>query len=152
HEHTTGRDASPLTHREPREDDAVIGANVLLEFEGACRNVEIESLEQLPGRYNYFLGNDASKWRTDVPGYSAIRYHGLYPGVDVVVRDGSGSFEYDLVFEPGADPAQIVVRCEGTNSIEVDQEGSLILHTAAGPLTQRRPDTHEVEPDGVCRT
>jgi hypothetical protein len=132
-----------------REGECTQGANLVLTFEGASPDISIEGIDQLPGRYNYFLGSDPSKWRTEVPSYTSIRYRGLYPGVDMVVRDQDGRLEYDLILDAGADLAPIVVHCEGADSMEVDEEGSLVLHTAAGDVTQRRPDTHEIGPGGT---
>src|ERR1700693_4729041 len=33
---------------------------------------------------NYFLGNDASRWRSSVPNYGRVRYAGLYQGIDLI--------------------------------------------------------------------
>src|SRR5262245_33536198 len=84
-------------------DDAITGANVFLSFEGASIDVVVEGIDPLHGRYSYLIGNDPSRWRTDVTGYSSIRYRGLYPDIDVVVRDHEHTLEYDLILEPGAD-------------------------------------------------
>ncbi|MEW6745192.1 MAG: hypothetical protein AB1486_20765 [Planctomycetota bacterium] len=138
---------SPKVARQPGNN--IRGAHVFLTFEGASPDVVIEGCERLPGRYNYLLGSDPSKWRTDVPGFASIRYRGLYPGVDMVVRDGGGRLEYDLILEPAADIDAITVRCEGGQSLRLGEGGALILETAAGPLQQCRPCTYELGPDGT---
>ena len=38
--------------------------------------------DALPGKSNYFIGNDRTKWRTDIPNYGRVRYHDVYPGID----------------------------------------------------------------------
>src|SRR5262245_60965927 len=58
------------------------GVAVRMTFAGA-REPELIGEDQLPGRHNYFLRNDPSRWRSDVPLYGAVRYQGLHPGVDV---------------------------------------------------------------------
>src|SRR2546426_6077837 len=40
--------------------------------------------EELPGKANYFIGNDPSKWRTDVPTYAKVQYTNVYPGIDLI--------------------------------------------------------------------
>ena len=40
--------------------------------------------EELPGKVNYFIGNDPKKWRTNIPTYAEVKHKGLYPGVDLV--------------------------------------------------------------------
>ncbi|MEW6747536.1 MAG: hypothetical protein AB1486_32795 [Planctomycetota bacterium] len=146
---STGPMASPLSDREVLPDgEPTTGANLFLTFEGASPGVTIEGLEQLPGRYNYFLGNDPSRWRTEVPAYRSIRYHRLYPGVDVIVRTEQDQLEYDLVLEPRTDLAQIIVRCEGASDLFIDEGGTLVIDTAAGRLEQRKPRTNEISSPG----
>src|SRR5580700_7963579 len=48
------------------------------------RQPAISGTKQLPGKTNYFIGNDPKKWHTDVPSYEAVCYRGVYPGVDVL--------------------------------------------------------------------
>ena len=45
---------------------------------------EVVGLEELPGKSNYFIGNDPAKWRTNVPHYAKVQYKDVYPGVDLV--------------------------------------------------------------------
>jgi hypothetical protein len=40
--------------------------------------------DPLPGTVNSFIGNDRSKWRTDVPTFSKVKYEGIYSGVDLI--------------------------------------------------------------------
>ncbi|MEW6743914.1 MAG: hypothetical protein AB1486_14270 [Planctomycetota bacterium] len=124
------------------------GANVFMTFEGASPDVVIEGCDPLLSRFNYFVGNDPAQWRTNLPSYRSIRYCGLYPGVDMVVRDHEGRLEYDLILAPGADLRDIVVRCEGVESLRVADHGALILETAAGAIEQPKPCTFEIGPSG----
>ena len=69
--------------------------------------------EELPGKANYFLGNDPSKWRTNVPTYAKVRYESVYPGVDLVYYGTQGGeLEYDFIVAPGADPNAIALGVE----------------------------------------
>jgi len=40
---------------------------------GANRQAKVMGLEELPGKSNYFIGNDPKKWRTNVPNYAKVR-------------------------------------------------------------------------------
>jgi hypothetical protein len=51
----------------------------------------VTGLEELPGKSNYFIGNDPKKWRTNVPNYAKVKYAGVYPGVDLVYYGNRGS-------------------------------------------------------------
>jgi hypothetical protein len=96
-------------------------------------------LERLPGTSNYFVGNDPTKWRTGIPTYAQVDYQQVYRGIDVVYYGNQSHLEYDFVVAPGADPNQITLRFEGADSIRVDSQGNLVLHTAAGDVVEPVP-------------
>jgi len=41
---------------------------------GANKKPSVSGEDPLPGRSNYFIGNDPQKWLTDVPTYAKVRY------------------------------------------------------------------------------
>jgi hypothetical protein len=47
---------------------------------GAKRNMRMEPLDKQPGISNYFIGNDPSKWRTNIPNYGRVALREVYPG------------------------------------------------------------------------
>jgi hypothetical protein len=95
---------------------------------------------RLPGTVNYFIGNDPTLWRTDVPTFAAVRYHDLYAGIDLLhYGTAAGELEHDLVVAPGADPMQISFRLEGTATPVLDSAGELVIGITAGELRLRSP-------------
>src|SRR6266566_4456761 len=79
---------------------------------GANQAANVTALDELPGKSNYFIGNDRKKWRTDVPTYGKVKYEGIYPGVDLVYYGNQRQLEYDFVVAPGADPKAITLAVE----------------------------------------
>ena len=61
-------------------------------------------LDKQAGVSNYFIGNDPSKWHTDVANYAEVAYKGVYRGIDLVYHGDQKQLEYDFVVAPGADP------------------------------------------------
>jgi Abnormal spindle-like microcephaly-assoc'd, ASPM-SPD-2-Hydin/Beta-propeller repeat len=61
----------------------------------------------LPGQSNYLLGSDPSRWIKRIAQSAQIRYHQLYPGVDLVFHGTGDSIEHDFEVQAGADPAKI---------------------------------------------
>src|SRR2546425_12878788 len=110
---------------------------------GANPKPKIAGLEELPGKSNYFTGNDPKKWRTHVPTYAKVHYRELYPSIDLVYYGNQRQLEYDLVVAAGADPSRIVLGFEGADRVEVDTEGDLILHTWLGEIHQRKPAVYQ---------
>ncbi len=130
----------------PEEGDE----RVLLRFEleGARDGVEPVGEEPLPGVRNYLLGNDPERWRSGAKSFAQVVYPGLYEGVDLRLREGGGVLEYDLYLAPGADLSAVVVRCEGVEGLEVDEQGGLRMRSANGTLRQSPPQTWCVLPSG----
>ncbi len=97
----------------------------------------MRGLAELPGKSNYFIGNDPSKWRTNVPTYARVEYRDVYPGVNLVYYGNQRNLEYDLVVAPGADPGKIHLAFEGAAGLELN--GDLVLRMNDGELRLRRP-------------
>lgn len=105
---------------------------VALSLAGAKEPVALGE-ELLPGRVNYLIGNDASKWTTNVPQYGKVRYRDVYAGIDAVHHFQNGRIETDFEVRPGADPRQIRVRLEGVKRLSIDRaDGSLIMLAPSG--------------------
>ena len=100
-------------------------------------------LEPLATRSHYLRGNDRSKWQTDVPHYGRVRYKGVYPGIDIEYYGNSGSMEFDFIVRPGADPDRIRMDFEGAVSVEIDDDGDLVLRKEEHELRHRKPAVYQ---------
>jgi hypothetical protein len=96
-----------------------------------------------PGKVNYFIGNDPSKWRTSVPTYAKVRYKNVYPGIDLVYYGSHRQLEYDFAISPGADPSRIQFEIKGAQQIQIDAQGDLVLQTASGELHFKCPIVYQ---------
>jgi hypothetical protein len=99
----------------------------------------MEGADGLPGKANYFIGNDPAKWRTDIPTYARVKYAGVYPGVDLVYYGHQGQLEYDFVVTPGANPGKVRFRVAGAERLALNEAGELVMETAAGEVVLRQP-------------
>jgi hypothetical protein len=133
--------------KEKGDNVAARGVAVRMTFAGAS-TPELAAEDRLPGRHNYFLGNDPSQWRSDVPLYRAVRYRGVHPGVDVRAREQDGHFEYDLLLQPGAELEPVEIAVEGIERMHLDGEGALVLETRLGPVRMTTPLSWEEGPSG----
>jgi hypothetical protein len=119
-----------------------------LKLVGANPAPRVVGREELPGKSNYFIGNDPTKWRANVPHYANVKYEAVYPGVDLIYYGNQRQLEYDFVVAPGADPNAIALAFQGTEKIEVDTQGDLVLHAAGGQVRQQKPLVYQ-EADGA---
>jgi hypothetical protein len=102
----------------------------------------------LPGKVNYLLGDDPSKWVTDLPTYSDIVYNGLYPGVDLTYSGNDGRLKGTYTVAPHADASQLRWKYTGAQSVSVSEDGSLqvVLVTNGTGGTEMPPSIVEQAP------
>ncbi|OLC79817.1 MAG: hypothetical protein AUH72_13405 [Acidobacteria bacterium 13_1_40CM_4_65_8] len=122
-----------------------------LTFDGASKGTTVVGEGRQDGHYNFYVGNDQMRWRSDVPAYTSVRYREMYDGVDVRVRQAGNRLEYDVLLAAAANLDSVVVRVDGVARLELAPDGSLIFHTDAGSLRQLPPSTWEVLPAGDLR-
>jgi hypothetical protein len=101
--------------------------------------------EEIAGyKYNFFLGNDRSRWQTNVPNYKDIIYQDIYPGIDLKYFGREGHLEYDLIVAAGADPSQIKIAYDGAESIRINKSGNLEINTGWDKIVELRPDVYQM--------
>jgi hypothetical protein len=109
-----------------------------LKLIGASHDPQAFGQEALPGKSNYFIGNDPKKWRTSIPNYAKVRYEGIYRGIDLVYYGNQRQLEYDFIVSPGSSPEAIRLSIEGAQKIALDDSGELVLETPGGELRLRK--------------
>jgi hypothetical protein len=140
------RSAPERLSKQPQGTPAVLRMSLV----GAASKPLVQGLEELPGKANYFIDNDPSKWRTNVPTYAKVHYRSVYPGIDLIYYGNQRQLEYDFVVAPGADPKTIVLGFQGADKLEIDAQGDLVVHAAGGSVRQKKPFIYQ-EIDGIRR-
>ncbi len=125
-----GRKASPV-------------ASLQMNFLGANPHSKLAAEDLQSGTVNYFLGNDPSKWHSNVPLYGQVSYRKIYPGIDLAFHGASQQLEFDYVVSPGADTAAIALGFQGAESVQTDAAGNLVLATSSGPVHVNKPIAYQ---------
>jgi hypothetical protein len=135
---------------EPAKNGASSESVVRLQLAGANTQPIVTQEDELPTRSNYFIGSDPAKWRTNVPNYGRVRYHNVYPGVDLVYYGNQGQLEHDFVVAPGADPSMVMLAVRGADRLQIEPDGDLAMHTAGCDLRLLKPEIYQMV-DGARR-
>ena len=133
-----------LTNARGTERGRQRDAALRLRFLGANEGVRLAASRPLPGKVNYLLGNDPSKWLTGIDTFGEVRYRGLYPGVDARFYGRQGRLEYDLIVAPGADPSRIELALSGARTLRLDARGNLLVRLPGGTLVQQRAHIYQL--------
>jgi len=116
---------------------------VRMKLANANPNADLAGTERLPGKGNYFIGNDPKKWHRDVPQFARIRYRSVYRGVDLVYYGRQGRLEYDFEVAPGSDPNQIKLRFEGSRNLKLAENGDLEVGLNGAELRLLAPRVYQ---------
>src|SRR5437879_4336334 len=125
------------------EPEKRAGTVLRMRLVGANPAPEVAGVGELPGKSNYFLGNDPTKWRTNVSTYAKVEYREVYPGVNLVYYGNQRQLEHDFVVSPGADPKVITLAFEGVDGVAIDALGDLVLRTVGGEVRLRKPVVYQ---------
>src|SRR6266699_993914 len=135
--------AGPVKNSHPQSTRAVLRMKLV----NTNPKTQLIGLNELPGRSNYFIGNDPKKWLTNVRQFSKVRYENVYPGVDLVYYGHQRELEYDFVLQPGASPQAIRLGIAGARRLRLEH-GDLVLTSGTGEVHLRSPRIYQ-EADGV---
>ena len=111
---------------------------------GANKDRSLIATDKLPGTIHYLIGNDPTKWKTQIPIYKEIVYNNLYTGIDLKIYGTNNQMEYDFIVSPGSEPANILLAFEGIDALTIDNKGDLIINTALTQLTHLKPIIYQV--------
>ena len=142
-----------LENRQFAIDNSLAPGVLRMKLVAANAKAKVAGLDPLPGKSNYFLGNDPKKWRTNVPTYAEVKYATVYPGVDLVYYGNQGQLEYDFVVAPGADPKVIALEMVGEGSalpraaksrpFQIDASGDLVIAIEGGEARFYKPVVYQ---------
>jgi hypothetical protein len=118
-------------------------AALSLRFVHANPGVKLEARTKLPGKVNYLIGRDPTKWRTGLPTYRELVYRSLWTGIDLHVRGEPGRLKYEFHLRPGADPSRIRLAYRGARGLSLTPTAALAISTPFGVLTDARPLSYQ---------
>jgi RHS repeat-associated protein len=122
-----------------------------MQLVGSNPAAQAVGLDQVETRTNYFIGNDPTKWHTDIPNYAQVIFQNVYPGIDLIYHAGPSSplttnnspltnLEYDFLVHPGVDTNQIQWTMQGAKDMHLDDQRNLVITTPSGQqLTEHAP-------------
>lgn len=114
-----------------------------MNFVGSNHTVEITAKNKASFYHNYFIGNDPSKWASEVGLYEKVNYKNIYTGIDLAAYQQEQNFKYDFIVGAGADPAQIKMEFNGAEKIAVINN-QLVIKTSIGDVIENIPYTYQV--------
>ncbi len=91
---------------------------------------------------NYFIGQNASEWKSSVYPVSEIKQSEIYEGIDVKYYGIKEGIEFDLILHPGADVRDVRLSVEGAYAVHL-QSGSAIYSHGIGDFRLAAPFAYQ---------
>lgn len=113
-------------------------------FLNANNNMEIVPVDMTAHRVNYFIGNEKSKWKRNIPTSKAVLYKEIYRNIDLKVYGMERQIECDWVVKPGGSPEDIRFEYKNVRGTRIDMEGKLAIKTEFGELIHKKPLSYQV--------
>lgn len=143
-----------LQHQTHSDEVSMIhGHNYEVEFINAEFKKITKNNEQKE-YFNYFLGNDKSKWASDVKAYKNVSFSEIYPNIDMDLYSTDFNIKYDFIVKKGADLNVIQLQYKYINDIDIIDD-ALIIKTSVGNVTEYKPSAYQLingkRKDVLCR-
>lgn len=111
-------------------------------FENSNPNSEIFGNNRYSWHRNYYIGDDRSKWASNVPVFSQVYYKNLYENIDLQYYNDEANLKYDIIIQPGGNPREIKLNYEGTDGLSI-QNGHLFVKTTIYDIIEQKPYAYQ---------
>lgn len=144
--HTHGDEAHDHTNELP--ENAYRRQVIRTTFIGAETPEEILDRNQIGYYRNYFLGNDSTKWKSNIHSVKGAELTEIYPGIRVVYEGKEDVLKYSFIVNPGIDPDIIRYKIEGSENVQISEDGELLVASVFGLIKESSPVAWTVDEEG----
>ena len=120
----------------------------LIDSTGKARVLKPAGLGPNEAKVSYFTSDNRADKFKPINTYIRVQMGEVYPGVNLQLRAAGNNMEKIFTVAPGHNPAQIQVKLDGAERLEVNAEGQLVAHTGNGPVSFTAPIAFQETPNG----
>jgi gliding motility-associated-like protein len=117
--------------------------SVHLYFKNVSNSVRSEPLKKQQQVFNYFYGNDKTKWVSGAAAYEEIWLKDVYPNIDFRLYSIGESLKYEYLVHPGGNPLNINFEYLGLHEIKLER-GELKMKTSVNSFKEFQPFTFQI--------
>jgi len=96
---------------------------------------------------NYFIGNDPSKWASNLHGVQYLKMKDYYPGIDLILEVVKDAIKYTFDVAPGFDPSVIEMVHDGADRVFYFNDG-IGIQTQFGAIHEGSLNVWTQDKDG----
>jgi gliding motility-associated-like protein len=125
----------------PELKQELIAAN----FIGAKSVTRVERSKPSREYYNFFIGQDQTKWASKAHGYADVVLYELYEGIHLHLNNEGEHLKYEFIVKPNSNPDQIRIRYDNAKSVKVTKGGGLRIEGELGVIEEAKPYVYQVK-------
>ena len=130
-----------LKHDPVRSEDRKIW--ILKETLVGASKVSLKGIDKAETKANYFIGNDKSKWKTDLTAHNEVSLGEIYEGIDLRLKAYARNVEKIFTIKPSAEVDAIKLKMDGANSLKINERGELVVETGLGAVSFAKPVAYQ---------
>ena len=111
-----------------------------MEFVGMNKNINIKKELAVEQQFNYYTPEYPNG--ISPKAYKKLTIENIYEDIDLVYYEKEGRMKYDFIIKAGADAGKIKMKYKGARSIDIDNNGSVIVTTPMGEIREGKPYTY----------
>ena len=117
---------------------------VAVNFLNANKQPLVSGQNQTEAIRNYFIAQDAEKWASEVHSFKEVNYLALYQAIDLRFFTQKDRLKYEFVVAAGGNPAQIQLKYEGADKIQIAENGDLEIETSVHTFGEKKPYCYQI--------
>lgn len=130
-------------NRNSKIPENIHGHVVKVTFNGANENPVISNQRKAPHYENYFIGNDTTKWASNVGIYNEVTYTEIYNNIDFKIYEHQTNMKYDFIVHPGGKTKHIEIEYTGADEMHIEN-GILYVRTSLTDIIENKPFAYQV--------
>jgi hypothetical protein len=107
-------------------------------FDSGNTNVVMVGQKELPGKINYLIGSQA-EWKYGISTFEEVLYKNIYDGIDICFMLPQNNLRYVIYLDNDTDLDKFRLTYTGVKGLNVNDDGSLIIHTELGDFIESPP-------------
>lgn len=109
-----------------------------IEFLNSNKKSKISAINPSKMSYNFFYGQDKSKWASGLKKYSTVSYADLYSDINMNCKQSDSELKYEFIILPNANFKDIKLKVSGADKVYLHNE-DLIIVTTIGEVIETKP-------------
>jgi len=114
-----------------------------MQFLGCNLDAKVEKAQEGKDYENFYLGNDKSKWKSEVHNYHEIWLRNIYNNIDYEAITSIRGIKYNFHVKAGANTNDIQIAYKGIKSIKL-KDGALIIDLEVNGVREQKPYAYQI--------